>query len=146
MMKQLSEQEALRREKKETLEKLGINPYPSTNFETNTTTQAIAQGYKDNPDKFKDVKLAGRIMRRRIMGAVSFVVLQDDIGQVQLYIHRDTICPREDKHLYNTVFKKLLDLGDIIGVQGEVFITKTGAIAIKVKEWILLAKALKTYL
>lgn len=142
-MKNLSEQEVLRREKKEALEKLGINPYPSVSFETNTTTQEVATEYRKEPDKFKDVQLAGRIMRRRIMGAASFVVLQDDIGQVQLYLHRDTLCLGEDKSLYNTVFKKLLDIGDIIGIKGEVFITKTDAIAIKVYEMVLLSKALK---
>lgn len=142
-MTTLNEQEILRREKKEALEKLGINPYPSVNFEANTTSQEIARDYRKNFDRFKDVKIAGRLMTRRIMGAASFAVLQDDTGQVQLYLHRDTLCPKEDKTLYNTVFKKLLDLGDIIGLEGDVFITKTKAIAIQVRKLRLLSKALK---
>ncbi|MEM7173719.1 MAG: lysine--tRNA ligase [Bacteroidota bacterium] len=142
-MSALSEQEILRREKKASLEKLGINPYPSSHFAGNTTAEAISVGYRANPEKFKNVMLAGRIMTRRIMGAASFAVLQDDTGQVQLYLHRDRLCPGEDKTLYNQVFKRLLDIGDIIGVQGHVFITKTDALAISVSQLTLLTKSLK---
>lgn len=139
----LSEQEILRRERRDALQKLGINPYPSTSFESNTTAHDIATHYVAKPQNFQKVVLTGRLMTRRIMGAASFAMLQDDTGQMQLYLHRDTLCPQEDKTLYNTVFKKLLDIGDIVGVRGFVFTTKTKALALKVTELVVLTKSLK---
>jgi lysyl-tRNA synthetase class 2 len=139
----ISEQELLRRQKKEELENLGINPYPSATFVSNTSTQGILSNFNKAPDKFQQVSLAGRIMGRRIMGAASFVELQDASGKIQLYIHRDTLCPNEDKSFYNTVFKKLLDIGDLVGIEGYVFTTQVGEISIHVNKLTLLSKALR---
>ena len=122
---------------------VGINPYPPESFDVTTTAAAIVQSYKANPDDFQDVRLAGRMMRRRIMGKASFAELQDSSGRIQLYIARDEICPGEDKALYNEVFKKLLDIGDIIGVQGHVFTTQTGEVTVHVKQLTILAKSLR---
>ena len=139
----LSEQELRRREERQALLTRGINPYPPESFDVTTTAAAIAQSYKENPDNFQDVRLAGRMMRRRIMGKASFAELQDSSGRIQLYIARDEICPGEDKALYNEVFKKLLDIGDIIGVQGHVFTTQTGEVTVHVKQLTILAKSLR---
>src|SRR5688572_7534689 len=116
----LSEQEILRRESLKELRALGIDPYPAEAFEINVTAKDIKDNYERDKLSYKDITLAGRIMTRRIMGNASFVEIQDSTGRVQLYINRDEICPGEDKTLYNTVFKKLLDIGDFIGVQGYV--------------------------
>ena len=142
-MTQISEQELLRRKKKEELEAVGINPYPPELFTSSTNTQLILQDYPNSPEAFKDVKLAGRIMSRRIMGAASFIELQDAKGKIQLYLHRDSLCTGEDITLYNTVFKKLLDIGDVIGIAGYAFTTQVGEITIHVTELTLLAKALR---
>lgn len=139
----ISEQELLRRKKKEDLESLGINPYPSETFSSNSSTKAILEEYPKSPEGFQNVKLAGRMMSRRIMGAASFVELQDAQGKIQLYIQRDALCPGEDKTLYNTVFKKLLDIGDLIGVAGYVFTTHVGEVTIHVTQLTLLAKSLR---
>ncbi len=139
----VSEQELRRREERQALLDAGINPYPPESFETNTTAADIARLYEAHPDDFQDVRLAGRMMRRRIMGKASFAELQDTTGRVQLYIARDEICPGEDKSLYNEVFKKLLDIGDIIGVQGHVFTTQTGEITVHVKQLTILTKSLR---
>ena len=139
----LSEQEVLRRSKKQALEALGIDPYPAATFATTSNAQAILDNYPNNPQDYKNVALAGRIMSRRIMGSASFVELQDATGKIQLYVHRDSICPDEDKTLYNNVFKKLLDIGDIVGVQGFVFTTQVGTTSVHVTQLTLLAKALK---
>ena len=122
---------------------VGINPYPPESFETTTTAAAITESYEAQPDDFQNVRLAGRMMRRRIMGKASFAELQDTTGRVQLYIARDEICPGDDKLLYNEVFKKLLDIGDIIGVQGHVFTTQTGEITVHVNELTILTKSLR---
>lgn len=143
MTHHLSEQEVLRRKKKEELVGLGIDPYPSTTFITNTSSQAILAQYTQDPKSFQDIAIAGRIMHRRIMGAASFAELQDATGKIQLYLHRDTLCPDQDKTFYNVVFKKLLDIGDIIGIQGHVFTTQVGEITIQVHKLTLLSKALK---
>ena len=141
---QLSEQEIIRRQAKEQLEELGINPYPSELYEVTHQAKEIKENYSEaTADKFKDVTLAGRIMSRRIMGSASFAELQDASGRIQVYFRRDDICPGEDKTMYNTVFKKLLDIGDIIGVKGFVFTTQVGEISIHVKEFTLLTKSLK---
>jgi len=139
----ISEQELLRRQKKEELEALGINPYPSATFASNTSAQDILSNFSKIPDKFQQVSIAGRIMGRRIMGAASFVELQDASGKIQLYVHRDTLCPSDDKSFYNTVFKKLLDIGDLIGIEGYVFTTQVGEISIHVNKLTLLSKALR---
>ena len=139
----VSEQELRRREERQALLDAGINPYPPESFETNTTAAAIARSYEAQPDDFQDVRLAGRLMRRRIMGKASFAELQDATGRVQLYIARDEICPGDDKSLYNDVFKKLLDIGDIIGVQGHVFTTQTGEVTVHVKKLTILTKSLR---
>ena len=141
---QLSEQEQIRRQAKDQLEELGINPYPSELYPVTTTTQEIKASYTEQTaDQFKDVCIAGRVMSRRIMGSASFAEIQDSTGRIQVYFRRDDICPGEDKTLYNTVFKKLLDIGDIIGVKGYVFITKVGEISIHVTEFTMLTKSLK---
>jgi lysyl-tRNA synthetase class 2 len=139
----LSEQEILRRESLQQLRALGINPYPAEAYPVNAWAQDIITNFNTHPDNYKEVTVAGRIMSRRIMGNASFVELQDATGRVQVYIKRDEICPGEDKTLYNTVFKKLLDLGDYIGVKGYVFLTQTGEISVHVSELTVLSKSLK---
>ena len=140
---QLSEQEVIRRQSKEQLEKMGINPYPADLFEVNASTAEILENYARTKIEYKNISIAGRIMTRRIMGNASFAELQDEKGRIQLYIRRDDICPGEDKSLYNVVFKKLLDIGDIIGVKGFVFTTQTGEISVHVTELVVLAKSLR---
>jgi len=138
-----SEQELIRRNSLSELIKLGINPFPPEQFLVNTTTAEIKKFTEETRSDYQDVVIAGRIMTRRIMGAASFVEIQDMTGRVQLYIKRDDICPGDDKTLYNTVFKKLLDIGDIIGVSGFVFITQMGEITVHVKSYKLLCKSLR---
>lgn len=142
-MQQLSEQEIIRRESLDSIYQLGINPYPAEGFDVNVTAKEINTEFQTNPEKFKQISIAGRIMSRRIMGAASFVELKDHTDRVQLYIKRDDICPDEDKTLYNEVFKKMLDIGDIIGVTGFVFITKMGEITIHVTSLKILCKSLR---
>jgi lysyl-tRNA synthetase, class II len=138
---QLSEQEIIRRQSMEELLKLGINPYPAELFDVNSTTQEILANYPAK--EYKDVSIAGRIMTRRVMGNASFAELQDETGRIQVYFRRDDICPVEDKTFYNIVFKKLLDIGDIIGVKGFVFTTQTGEVSIHVTSFKVLAKSLR---
>jgi lysyl-tRNA synthetase, class II len=140
---QLSEQEVIRRQSKEQLEKLGINPYPAELFEVNASSADILLNYDRTKLDYKSVSMAGRIMSRRIMGNASFAELQDEKGRIQIYIRRDDICPGEDKTLYNTVFKKLLDIGDIIGIKGYVFTTQTGEISVHVTSLTVLSKSLR---
>jgi lysyl-tRNA synthetase, class II len=137
----LSEQEIIRRQSMDELNKLGINPYPAELYEVNITSQEIHTNYPQR--EYKDVSIAGRIMRRSVMGNASFAELQDETGRIQVYFRRDDICPTEDKTLYNIVFKKLLDIGDIIGVTGFVFTTQTGETSIHVTGFKILAKALR---
>jgi lysyl-tRNA synthetase class 2 len=140
----LSEQEELRREKLAELIMMGIEPYPAPLFPVNSNSAEIRQNYsEEKKEVFADVCLAGRIMSVRDMGKANFCVLQDSYGRIQLYIRRDDICPGEDKSLYDIVWKKLLDIGDIIGIRGFAFITKTGEISVHVKELTLLCKALR---
>ncbi len=139
----LSEQEQIRRQGLEELKALGINPYPPELFEVNTSTKEILENFEKDKTKFQEVSIAGRLMSKRVMGKASFAVIQDAFGKIQFYIVRDEICPGEDKALYNTVFKKLLDLGDIIGIKGFVFTTQTGEVTIHVKEFKVLSKSLK---
>ncbi len=137
----LSEQQLVRRDALQTLRAMGIDPYPAQGYDVTHTAKNIKEQYVDG-QPFPTVRLAGRLMTRRIMGKASFAELQDSSGRIQLYIGRDNICPDEDKTLYNTVFKKLLDIGDFIGVSGEVFVTKMGETSVRVKELILLSKTL----
>ncbi|MHA8051275.1 lysine--tRNA ligase [Aquirufa sp. ROCK-SH2] len=139
----LSEQEQLRRQKRLDLMALGIDPYPAEEYPVNIQSSQILSEYKPESNDFQDVTLAGRLMGFRIMGNASFAELQDASGRIQLYFRRDDLCPGEDKTLYNTVFKKLLDIGDIIGVKGYVFTTQMGEISIHVREFTILSKALK---
>jgi lysyl-tRNA synthetase class 2 len=139
----LSEQEQIRRNSLEELRKLGINPYPAAEFKTNAFAQDIHDNYSPEKNNFQDVTLAGRIMSRRIMGNASFAELMDSSGRVQIYIRRDDICPGEDKTMYNTIFKHLLDIGDIIGIKGFVFKTQMGETTVHVKELTLLCKSIR---
>jgi len=139
----LPEQEQIRRNSLEEIRKLGIDPYPAEGYEINTSSKEILEDYDPDKENFQDVSLAGRIMSRRIMGNASFIEIQDSAGKIQVYFRRDTICPGEDKTQYNTLFKKLLDIGDIIGVKGNVFITKVGEISINVNQFTLLSKSIR---
>lgn len=145
MNQHLSEQELVRREKLSELQRLGINPYPAPLYPVNTTSVYIKENYKGEENKadFADVCIAGRLMSIRDMGKASFAVIQDSAGKIQIYVKRDEVAPGEDKTLYDQVWKKLLDIGDIIGVKGYVFTTKTGETSIHVKEFTLLTKSLK---
>ncbi len=142
-MIQLSEQELIRRKEREELISLGVEPYPAELFEVNVSSRDIHQNYDKVKLDYKDVSLAGRVMSRRIMGSASFIELQDATGRIQVYFRRDDICPGEDKTMYNTVFKKLVGIGDIIGVKGFVFTTQTGEISVHVTEFKMLSKSLK---
>jgi len=139
----LSEQEQVRRQSLEDIRKLGIDPYPAAMFPVNTTASEILAGFKDEENNYPDVCLAGRLMSRRIMGNASFAELMDSSGRIQIYLRRDDLCPGEDKTLYNTLFKKLLDIGDIIGIKGFVFRTQMGEVTVHVKELTLLSKSLR---
>lgn len=138
---QLSELEIVRRESLKKLRDLGINPYPAAEYKTTATVKEVVENF--DALEGKEVVLAGRIMSRRIMGKASFAELKDATGRMQIYINRDEICTGEDKTMYNEVFKKLLDIGDIIGIKGLVFKTQVGEKSIKVEELTVLAKALK---
>ena len=139
---ELSEQEIIRRQCLQELRNMGIDPYPAAEYPTNAYSTEIKDEFKDD-DEIREVVIAGRMMSRRIMGKASFAELQDSKGRIQVYISRDEICPGENKDLYNVVFKKLLDIGDIIGVKGYVFRTQTGEISVHAKEITLLSKSLK---
>ncbi len=140
---QLSEQELQRRKEREELMELGVNPYPADLFKVNVTTKGIHENYERRKTDYKDISIAGRLMSRRIMGSASFAEIQDATGRIQIYVRRDDICPGEDKTLYNTIFKKKMDIGDIIGVTGYVFTTQVGEISIHVTSLRLLSKSLK---
>ncbi len=140
---QLSEQELQRRKIREELIQAEVNPYPAEFFEISTTSQEIKEGFDKNPDDFKEISIAGRLMSRRIMGSASFAEIQDQEGRIQIYLRRDDICPDEDKSFYNDVFKKKMDIGDIIGIKGFVFRTQVGELSVHVTELKLLTKSLK---
>ncbi len=140
---ELSEQEVIRRNSLKRLRELGVDPYPAAAFDINTTSQEIKEKFNKTENNFREVKLAGRIMSRRIMGKASFAEIQDHEGRIQIYVNRDEVCPGDDKTLYNEVFKKLLDIGDIIGVEGFVFKTQMGEITIHVKSFTVLNKSLR---
>ena len=135
----LSEQEQIRREKLNKLKSLGINPFPANLFPLNTNSKEIISNFEEN----KKVVIAGRIMSRRIQGKASFAEIQDSKGKIQVYFNRDEICPDEDKTLYNEVYKKLLDIGDIIGIEGILFTTQVGQKTVLVKKFTLLSKSIK---
>ncbi len=139
---ELSEQEIGRRESLQELKKMGINPYPAAEYPTNAFSTDIKEQFKDEEPQ-REVCIAGRMMGCRVMGKASFAELQDSKGRIQVYITRDDLCPGEDKELYNTVFKRLLDIGDFIGVKGFVFRTQTGEISVHAKELTVLSKSLK---
>jgi len=144
---ELSEQEQIRRQSLEKLRAMGIDPYPAPKYEVNIHTEEIKEKYsylkeEEYAEGFQAC-VAGRLMSRRIMGSASFAELQDSKGRIQLYLNRDVLCPSEDKTMYNDVFKKLLDIGDIIGVKGPVFRTKMGELSVKVEELTVLCKSLK---
>jgi lysyl-tRNA synthetase class 2 len=140
---ELSEQEIFRRNSLDEMRSLGIEPYPAEAYQVNVSTLEILNNYKPELANYQDVSVAGRVMNRRIMGSASFGEIQDQTGRIQIYIKRDDICPGEDKTLYNTVFKRLLDIGDIIGVKGYVFITQMGEISIHVRELKVLSKSIR---
>ena len=143
MQATLSEQEIIRREKLKELLELGIDPYPAPLFEITHTAKGIKDNYtEETKDQFRNISFAGRIMSVRDMGKANFAVLQDSTGRIQIYIKRDEICPGEDKTMFDLVWKKLLDIGDIIGIKGYAFITKTGETSIHVEQFSLLTKSL----
>lgn len=140
---ELNEQETIRRESLAKLKELGINPYPAPLYPVNTTAACIQREFDPEKGNFQEVCIAGRVMSRRIMGAASFGELQDETGRIQIYVKRDEICPGEDKTMYNTVWKKLLDIGDIVGIKGFAFVTQTGQLSVHAKELTLLSKSLR---
>jgi lysyl-tRNA synthetase class 2 len=140
---ELSEQELIRRQKLDELLEHGINPYPAELWDITHSSKDILANFPSNPDNFKNVQIAGRVMSVRDMGKASFAVLQDSAGRIQVYVRRDDVCPGEDKSAYDFVFKKGLDIGDIIGVKGYVFVTKVGETSIHVTEFKLLSKGLR---
>ncbi|MEZ3558435.1 MAG: lysine--tRNA ligase, partial [Duncaniella sp.] len=139
---QLSEQETIRRASLEEMRRRGIEPYPAAEYPVSGYSVEIKENFKDDAPA-REVAVAGRVMGRRIMGKASFMELQDSCGRIQVYISRDEICPGEDKDLYNVVFKKLLDIGDFVGVKGHVFRTKTGEISVHATELTVLGKSLR---
>jgi lysyl-tRNA synthetase class 2 len=139
----LSEQELQRRQNLQGIIELGINPYPADEYKVNVTAADILENYERDKINYKNIRIAGRIMSRRIMGNASFIELQDSTGRVQVYVKRDDLCPGEDKTFYNTVFKKLLDIGDIVGIEGYVFTTQTGEISIHTEKLTVLTKSLR---
>ncbi len=143
MIEHLSEQEQLRRNSLQALRDLGINPYPAEKFDVSANAAEIAAEFDTKPEKFESVTIAGRIMSRRIMGSASFFELQDHTGRIQVYIRRDDICPEGDPTLYNTVFKKLLDIGDFIGVEGFAFRTNTGELSVHCRKFTVLSKSIR---
>jgi len=140
---QLSEQELIRRDNLNKIREMGINPFPEEAFPVNTHSSLIHENFDQNPEKFEQVVLAGRVMMTRVMGKASFGELQDSTGRIQFYLSRDEICPGENKDLYNVLFKKLLDIGDFIGISGFVFKTQTGETTVHVKSFTFLGKCLR---
>ena len=142
MNQELNDQELFRRRSLETLREMGINPYPAAEYPTNAFAADVKETFQDDAPR-REVVMAGRLMGRRIMGKASFAELKDSTGRIQLYISRDEICPDENKDMYNVVFKKLLDIGDFIGVKGYVFRTQMGEISVHVSEITVLSKSLR---
>ncbi|SHN18037.1 lysyl-tRNA synthetase, class II [Cyclobacterium lianum] len=142
-MQLLNEQEIEKRKDREALMQLGIDPYPAISYPINASAADIHKNYENRKNDYKNISIAGRLMTRRIMGSASFAEIQDSTGRLQIYVRRDDICPGEDKTLYNTVFKKLLGIGDFIGLNGFIFTTQTGEISLHVQQLTLLSKSLK---
>jgi lysyl-tRNA synthetase, class II len=142
-LEDLSGLEKIRRDALNRLYELGIEPYPAELYPVSHNSEEVLKNFDTNPESFANVTLAGRIMTRRIMGSASFAEIQDDFGRIQIYLKRDDICPDDDKTLYNTVFKRLIDIGDILGVKGYVFKTKTGEISLHVQEFKILSKSIR---
>ena len=140
---QLSEQEVLRRNSLKALRDMGIEPYPAERFDVTATAAEIAENFDQEPARFEKVQIAGRMLSRRIMGSASFFELQDHTGRIQVYIRRDDICPEGDPTLYNTVFKKLLDIGDFIGVEGFAFRTNSGELSVHCQKFTVLSKSIR---
>ena len=140
---ELSEQELVRRGSLEQMRAMGIDPYPAAEYKVTGYTDEIRENFDDNQEPKREVAIAGRIMSRRIMGKASFMELQDSCGRIQVYVNRDEICPEENKDLYNVVFKKLLDIGDFVGVSGYVFRTQTGEISVHAQTLTVLSKSLR---
>ncbi|MFI3292370.1 MAG: lysine--tRNA ligase [Rikenellaceae bacterium] len=140
---ELSEQEILRRQSLAALRELGINPYPAAKYEVSTTARQITEEYNEEEGNFQGITIAGRIMSRRIMGSAAFFELQDHTGRIQVYIKRDDICPEGDPTLYNTVFKKLLDIGDFLGVEGFAFRTNSGELSVHCQKYTILSKSIR---
>ena len=140
---QLSEQEILRRNSLKALREMGIEPYPAERFDVTATAAEIAEGFDATPERFEKVQIAGRMLSRRIMGSASFFELQDHTGRIQVYIRRDDICPEGYTTLYNTVFKKLLDIGDFIGVEGFAFRTNSGELSVHCQKFTILSKSIR---
>ena len=140
---ELSEQEIVRRNSLNRLREMGIDAYPAEEFVVDAWSEEVKANFSDDEAEPRQVRMAGRVMSRRIMGKASFMELQDSKGRIQVYVNRDELCPDEDKTLYNEVFKKLLDIGDFVGVTGFVFRTQTGEISIHAKSLKLLSKSLK---
>ncbi len=140
---ELSEQEVIRRNSLLKMKELGIDPFPAAQYPVNVSTKEIRDNFNPEINNYQEVVLAGRVMSRRIMGKASFAEIQDATGRIQVYVNRDEICPDENKDMYNEVFKKLLDIGDIIGVKGYAFITQMGELTVHVKEFTVLSKSLR---
>ncbi|MEG1864974.1 MAG: lysine--tRNA ligase [Alistipes sp.] len=140
---ELSEQEQLRRQSLDALRELGIEPYPAARYNVTATAREVADNFDEQKGNYQTISLAGRIMTRRIMGSAAFFELQDHTGRIQIYIRRDDICPEGDPTLYNTVFKKLLDIGDFVGVEGYAFHTNTGELSVHCRQFTLLSKAIR---
>ena len=140
---ELSEQEQIRRQSMDEMRRMGIEPYPAPEYEVTGYTDEIKANFDDALEPAREVAVAGRVMSRRIMGKASFMELMDSRGRIQVYVSRDEICPGEDKDLYNKVFKKLLDIGDFVGIRGYVFRTQTGEITIHARELTVLGKSLR---
>jgi lysyl-tRNA synthetase class 2 len=143
MERTLNEQELFRRESLAQMRALGIDPYPAAAYPITHSAEAILQGFDENPESFGQVCIAGRLMAKRIMGKASFAVLKDSSARIQVYLNRDELCPGENKDLYNEVFKKLLDMGDFIGIEGHVFKTQTGEISVHATSLKVLSKSLR---
>ena len=140
---ELSEQEQLRRNSLAQLRALGIDPYPAEMFDVTATAAEIQQNFDPEKNNYQDIRVAGRIMSRRIMGSASFFEIQDHTGRIQIYIRRDNVCEGEDTTLYNTVFKKLLDIGDFVGIEGFAFVTKTGELSVHCRKFTILSKSIR---
>ena len=140
---ELSEQEQLRRNSLAQLRALGIDPYPAEMFDVTATAAEIQQNFDPEKNNYQNIRVAGRIMSRRIMGSASFFEIQDHTGRIQIYIRRDDVCEGEDTTLYNTVFKKLLDIGDFVGIEGFAFVTKTGELSVHCRKFTILSKSIR---